>query len=166
MASTSSTRLTASDLIEIEEIKRLKYKYMRCLDQKLWDEIAECFAPDATAAYSSGQYAFEGSGAIVEFLRKSMGSETFHSSHRVHHPEIELLSETRATGTWALEDTVIHTTQDFTLRGAAFYRDEYAREGGQWKIAHTGYERIFEEMHPRKDIPGLQLLQNMWAKGE
>ncbi len=153
------------DLREIEAIKRLKYKYMRCLDLKRWDEMRGCFTEGATAAYSGGKYSFQGRDEIIAFFRDSMGPEMI-TSHHVHHPEIELLSETRATGTWALEDTVIHTTQDFTLRGAAFYRDEYAKEGGQWRIAHTGYERIFEEMHPRKDIPGLQLLQNMWAKGE
>ncbi len=153
------------DLREIEAIRRLKYKYMRCLDLKRWDEMRDCFTEGATAAYSGGKYSFQGRDEIIAFFRDSMGPEMI-TSHHVHHPEIELLSETRATGTWALEDTVIHTTQDFTLRGAAFYRDEYAKEGGHWKIAHTGYERIFEEMHPRKDIPGLQLLQNMWAKGE
>ena len=29
------------DLQEIEAIKRLKYKYMRCIDEKRWDELAE-----------------------------------------------------------------------------------------------------------------------------
>ena len=65
------------DLVEIEAIKRLKYKYMRCLDQKRWDEIAECFTADATAAYSGGKYSYDGRDAIVEFLRKSMGADTF-----------------------------------------------------------------------------------------
>ncbi len=163
MASTSSTRLTASDLIEIEEIKRLKYKYMRCLDQKLWDEIAECFAPDATAAYSSGKYAFEGSEAIVEFLRKSMGSETFHSSHRVHHPEIEFTGESTATGTWALEDVVIETQWQITIRGAAFYEDEYVKLDGEWKIKSTGYRRTYEEIQPRKEMTGLKLTASWWS---
>ena len=27
-------------LVETEAIKRLKYKYMRCIDQKLWDELS------------------------------------------------------------------------------------------------------------------------------
>jgi hypothetical protein len=33
--------MTPEDLVEIELIKQVKYKYMRCVDQKLWDEIAE-----------------------------------------------------------------------------------------------------------------------------
>ena len=68
----SPTPSSASDLVEIEQIKRLKYKYLRCLDQKLWDEIAECFTPDATAAYSGGQYAFDDAEAIIAFLRQAM----------------------------------------------------------------------------------------------
>ena len=153
------------DLREIEAIKRLKYKYMRCLDLKRWDEMQDCFTESATSAYSGGKYSYQGRDQIIGFFRESMGPEMI-TCHHVHQPEIELQSETRATGSWALEDTVIHTAHDFTLRGAAFYRDEYVKEGGQWKIAHTGYERIYEEMQPRKEMAGLKLLQNMWAKDE
>ena len=159
----ASTELSASDLVEIERIKRLKYKYMRCIDQKLWDEIAECFTPDATAAYSSGKYAFDGADAIVDFLRKSMGSETFHSSHRVHHPEIDFTSATTATGIWALEDVVIETQWQITIRGAAFYEDEYEKVDGEWKIKSTGYRRTYEEIQPRKEMPGLKLTASWWT---
>ena len=41
--------MTPEDLVEIELIKRLKYRYMRCLYQKLWDEMTTCFTPDVTA---------------------------------------------------------------------------------------------------------------------
>ena len=40
---------------EIEAIKALKYKYMRSIDQKLWDTMRECFTEDATTAYSGGR---------------------------------------------------------------------------------------------------------------
>jgi len=161
----SPTPTSASDLVEIEQIKRLKYKYLRCLDQKLWDEIAECFTPDATAAYSGGKYAFDDAEAIVAFLRQAMGADSFHSSHRVHHPEIELTSETTATGVWALEDVVIDTSFEITIRGAAFYEDQYVKVDGEWKIRHTGYRRTYEEMQPRKEVPGLKLTASWWASG-
>jgi hypothetical protein len=74
--------MTPDDLVEIELIKRLKYKYARCLDQKLWSEMAECFTVDAHAAYSGGGYSFDGRDAIVDFLTRSMGAETFLSSHK------------------------------------------------------------------------------------
>ena len=147
------------DLQEIEAIKRLKYKYMRCLDQKRWKEMAECFAEDATAAYSGGKYSFAGRATILDFFEKSMGRGSVLSSHRVHHPEIELTSETTATGVWALEDTFIDADAGVTIRGAAFYRDEYVKEGSTWKIKHTGYERTYEEMEMRKNMPWLSITQ-------
>ena len=150
------------DLVEIEAIKRLKYKYLRCLDLKLWDEMAECFVENATSAYGGGKYSYEGRDAILEFLRGAMDAASFHSHHQVHHPEIDLTSETTATGVWALEDVVIDTKSDFTIRGAAFYRDEYVKEDGVWKIQHTGYERIYEEVQSRKGVPGLQLTASRW----
>ena len=31
------------------------------------------------------------------------------------------------------------------ISGTAFYSDRYARTGDGWRIAHTGYVRVFEE---------------------
>ncbi len=152
------------DLNELEAIKRLKYKYLRCIDRKLWDELAECFTEDATSAYSGGKYSFTGRDKIMEFLVGAMGRPTFISSHRVHHPEIELTGKDTARGVWALEDTVIDTEHQITIRGAAFYEDEYVKLDGEWKIKSTGYHRTFEEMESRKDRPGLRLTDNCWAK--
>ena len=150
-------------LEEIEAIKQLKYRYMRCIDQKLWQEMETCFTPDATSSYSGGKYAFDGRDAIMKFLTESMSRPTFLSSHRVHQPEIELTSPTTATGTWALEDWVIDEQHGITIHGAAFYRDEYVKVGGAWKIRHTGYERTFEEMAPRKE-QGWRITQHGFAK--
>ena len=157
--------MTPEDLVEIEQIKQLKYKYMRCVDQKLWQELPECFTEAATCAYSGGKYAHEGRDAICSWLESSMGADSFHSSHRVHHPEIQLTSGTTATGTWALEDTVIETRFEITIRGAAFYEDRYVKQDDGWKIEHTGYTRSFEEMQSRKDMPGLKLTASAWSTG-
>jgi hypothetical protein len=150
------------DLVEIEAIKRLKYKYLRCLDQKLWDELAECFVEKATSAYGGGKYSYRGRDAILEFLRDAMGADTFHSSHQVHQPEIDLTSETTARGIWALEDVVIDLKWDITIRGSAFYEDEYVKEDGVWKIQHTGYKRTYEEVQSRKDPTDLKLTASCW----
>ena len=142
---------TTDRLVEIEAIKRLKYRYMRGIDEKRWDEIETCFVPEATCSYSGGKYAFEGRDAIMKFLTESMARPTFLSSHRVHQPEIDFTSDTTATGIWALEDTVIDEQHGLTIQGAAFYRDQYVKVDGEWKIQHTGYTRTFEQMQPRKD---------------
>ena len=154
------------DLQEIHAIERLKYRYLRCLDQKRWDELATCFTEDATCAYGDGKYSYQGRDAIIEFLRTAMGAPSFLSSHRVSHPEIDLTSPTTATGIWALDDVVIETQAQITIRGAAFYYDEYVKQGGTWRLRSTGYKRTFEEMESRRDRPGLKLTASAWEKME
>ena len=141
--------MTPEQLVELELIKRLKYRYVRCLDLKLFDEIGECFVEDATASYGGGAYTFDGRDAILQFLRNSMGSTTMLTSHKVHHPEVELTGPDTATGMWALDDVVLLTDLGLTVRGAAYYTDEYVKVGDDWRIRHTGYKRVYEELAPR-----------------
>ncbi|MFM8238617.1 MAG: nuclear transport factor 2 family protein [Actinomycetota bacterium] len=155
--------MTPADLVEIELLKRLKYRYARCLDLKLWSEIGECFTDDAVAAYSGGNYAFEGRDAIVAFLQRSMGAETFHSSHKMHHPEIDLTGPDTARGVWALDDVVVMTDFELTIRGCSFYEDDYVKQDGVWRISRTGYRRVFEEIQPRGPVEGLRLTASWWA---
>jgi SnoaL-like protein len=157
--------MTPADLVEIELIKRLKYKYMRCLDQKRWDEMADCFSDDAIAEYSGGKYTYEGRDAILGFFRAAMGSTSFLSSHRVHHPEIDLTGPATATGIWALEDVVVDASRDFSLRGAAFYTDEYVKEQGRWLIRRTSYLRSYEEIQMRSQWTSPKLTASFWDTG-
>lgn len=143
--------MTPEDLVEIRAIETLKYRYVRLIDVKEWDELEKLFVPDATATYSDGKYAFEGRDAIMGFLRDAMASTNMLTSHKVHQPEITLLEDDRATATWALDDVVVHLDYNVTIRGAAFYQDSYVKVDGEWKIKHTGYERIYEEMEPRAE---------------
>ncbi len=164
------TPMDVTDLVDLELVKRLKYRYLRCLDQKLWDEIGDCFTADAVAEYSAGAYSHHGRDAIVEFLRTSMGSEDMLSSHRCHHPEIDFTGtddegRRTATGIWALEDTVLLLDWDLSLRGAAWYHDRYVKVGEDWRISHTGYRRTFEEVQSRQGVPGLRLTAHWWATG-
>ena len=138
--------------MDIEDIKRLKYAYLRCLDTKRWDDLAETFTEDATAAYDSGKYSFKGRDAIMEFLRGALGNPKIVSMHHAHHPEIELIDSANARGVWYLQDLVIFTEANIVLQGAAFYEDHYVKVGGRWLIRHTGYTRTFEEMRARGEV--------------
>jgi hypothetical protein len=152
-----------SPLEEIESIKKLKYKYFRCLDSKRWAELADCFAPDASAAYDGGKYSFQGRAQILGFLEGALGKPTMITLHQGHHPEIELTSPTTATGIWYLEDQVIDAKRNTTLRGAAFYHDEYVKQGGAWKLQSTGYVRTFEEVQDRSETPSLKLTRTLFS---
>ncbi len=45
--------MTPQDLVEIHHIEQLKFRYLRHLDCKEWDDLTTCFVPDATATYGS-----------------------------------------------------------------------------------------------------------------
>jgi hypothetical protein len=153
-----------AELLEIELIKQLKYRYMRCVDQKLWQEIVGCFTVDATVAYDGGRYQFVGRDAIVEFLSRSM-SERKLTSHRVHQPEIRLDGPARATGTWAMEDAVMDLPDRRTIRGAGFYDDVYVKLDDEWKIASTGYQRTYVELHAVERRAGYEPAPAWWFAG-
>ena len=154
------------DLAALEEIRRLKYRYLRCVDLKLWDELEDVFTHDATADYgtpSAGRpLKLASRDEIVKFLRDSLGNGII-TLHAAGQPEIEIDGET-ASGTWRFEDTVIATEYNVVITGAAFYEDRYQRgEDGAWRIAHIGYERIFEATMSLDDLPSWKLTANRWS---
>lgn len=155
--------MTPEDLVELEAIKRLKYRYVRAVDLKLWEELATTLTPDAEAAFSGGKLSFHGRDEIVNFMRETLSGTDILTSHRVHQPEIELTGPTTANATWALDDVVISRSGQVTVRGSAYYRDELVKVDGEWKIHRTGYRRIYEEMEGR-DRPGLTLTDSWWAE--
>ena len=55
------------------------------------------------------------------------------------------MSDDEAIGVWYLEDRVIIPAADLEIGGTAFYEDRYLRVDGRWRIAATGYTRVFEE---------------------
>ena len=155
------TALTPDALVEIEQIHQLKYRYVRFIDTKAWDQLGELFTEDATASYGGGATTLSGRAAIMEFLTTSMASESMLTSHKVHQPEVTLTGPDTATGVWALDDVVIMDDLGLVVRGASFYDDRYVRADGAWRIAHTGYRRVFEEIEPRS--ADVKLTASWWA---
>lgn len=152
-------------LLAIHGISRLKYRYLRALDQKEWGELAGCLAEDATASYGGGAFEFGSREEIMSFLDGALGRTSILTCHRVSQPEIDLDGDDEAIGTWALQDMVVDVEHGVTIWGAAFYSDRYRRVDGEWLIAHTGYKRTFEEIYPRASIEHLQLTAHWWDTG-
>jgi hypothetical protein len=133
---------------DIGQIKQLKYRYLRTLDLKLWDEFTECFLPEATGDCAG--LVFENPDALVAYMRENLG-EGLISMHHAHHPEITVDGD-EAIGRWYLEDKVIVPEFDHVLEGAAFYTDRYVRTPDGWRIAHTGYRRTYEMSMSTADL--------------
>lgn len=146
-----------SDLSAVAEIKQLKYRYLRCVDMHLWDELGETLAEDVSASYGK-RLSFDSRDAVVRGLAEQMTDDVV-TEHRVSHPEITVDGDT-ATGRWYLQDRVIVPAFNTMIFGAAFYDDAYVRVDGRWLISRTGYERTYEAMIDLKDVPSFQLTEN------
>lgn len=154
------------DLAAIEAIRQLKYRYFRALDLKRWDEFADTLTVDAEGRYGThamgAPLTLDGRDAITAFMRENLGSALV-TVHIANHPEISV-DGVNASGSWAFEDTVIATDYGVLIRGGGYYTDTYRLDtDGRWRIATTGYQRIYESTQSLADTPSYQLLSNMWA---
>ena len=147
----------ALDLEAIELIKQLKARYFRFIDTRDIDGLQAVFTEDATAIFKGADYDFDLKGwpALEAFYKKSFTPQAF-GMHNGHHPEISVEGDT-ATGIWYLQDIFVNLAQDITIMGSALYHDEYRVEAGEWRIASTGYKRLWEEHHTRGDSVTLRV---------
>ncbi|MFD4368372.1 nuclear transport factor 2 family protein [Rhodococcus sp. NPDC058521] len=149
------------DLEAVKDIERLKYRYARALDTKSWSDLAETLMPDATAIYGE-QLQFDSRDSFVSFLENTLGTHMI-TEHQCGQPEIDVDGD-EATGIWCLADTVVVPEDGILMRGSAYYHDRYSRcQDGQWRIAHTGYDRLWETVVSLSDVPSFRLTSNRWA---
>lgn len=133
-------------LLQIEQIRQLKYRYFRAIDTHDWVLLATCLAQEVTTQLDSGTYVFDGRDAFIAGLKQLMDRPTLLSRHHGHHPEIELIAPDRACGMWYLEDQVINLDDDWMVQGTALYQDEYIKRDGAWLILSTGYRRVLDTL--------------------
>ncbi|MFT4520091.1 MAG: hypothetical protein ACI9JM_002491 [Halioglobus sp.] len=149
-------------LVEKENIRELKYRYFRGLDTNDWAVFESTMTESCVGLYSDGDVSFENREEIVSFMKEKLSGERMLTLHHGHHPEIEILDENTARGTWYLEDTVLILDAATRLYGTGIYEDRYEKVRGEWKIAHTGYKRLFECVEPLDEKHAV--LKNMFSQ--
>ncbi len=155
------------DAEAIEEIRGLKARYVRCVDLKLWSELGELLTEDATADYGTRSRGaperLDGRQAVLDYLRGVLDNDIA-TSHLLGSHEIHVDGDT-ATGTWSFQDKVLVPAHGVIVEGAAYYEDRYARGAdGTWRIASTGYTRLYEHVQSMDQLPGFHLLVNRWSE--
>ena len=136
-------------LLDIEDIKNLKHRYFRAIDMADFELLDYVFTENVTVDYRGGSYRWqsEGKQKIIESLRESFHNKAC-AMHQGHHPEIEIISESIATGKWYLQDIFYNFDHNLVTQGTALYEDRYIKEGENWLISHSEYDRIWEEVSP------------------
>jgi hypothetical protein len=143
-------------LMDIEAIKQLKHAYFRCVDTANLEELGTLFHDDVTVHFKGGSYEWKLQGKQeyldnigVSFSRESVGQ------HNAHHPEIQVLSDTEATGLWYLADNMWILNHNAKTHGTALYWDRYLKVDGRWLIKDTRYERVYEINEVLTERPNL-----------
>lgn len=102
---TMVARDTAQFLYDIEMIKQTKARYFRFLDGKQWSDWRTCFTDDMHFYLGQDPKPVTSSGdEFVAYVSKLLADTV--TVHQGHMPEVELTSDTTATGIWAMFDWV------------------------------------------------------------
>jgi len=152
-------------ILALEEIKRLKARYFRCMDTKDWEGFQAVFAADAvidsseayTPTDADGQplvfdgvappppdptWRFTDAAAFVADLSRTLAGVS--TVHHGHMPEIELTSTTTAMGTWSMED-MLRWPKGSPIRemhGYGHYRETYEKLACGWRIKSLKLTRL------------------------
>jgi hypothetical protein len=134
-------------LVAIEEIKRLKARYIRLCDGKQWDAWGELFTGDCEFRQPN-LGTITGRAEIVARVSASMDGSTFY--HDVGLPEIEILDECTAHAIWPVTNQGHRQdgsgSQTSHARGE--YHEEYRKDtDGQWRIRRIDVTPFHRTVH-------------------
>jgi hypothetical protein len=146
-------------LIDLEEIKRLKARFFRLVDEQDWDDWREVFTDDLRFDFGDGQWP-EGGDSFVAAVREMMDGRAgrARSVHRGHMPELFIDGPTEAHGLWGLADYLEwpldpETGQRRGYRGYGYEYETYRKVNGVWKIATWRLSFIRMDPLPREPLP-------------
>jgi uncharacterized protein (TIGR02246 family) len=132
-----------NDMDDIEAIRRLKARYFRTMDTKDWDGMRQVFADDVVMdTTEAGGGLVTGADEFMTFLRETLDAAV--TVHQGHMPEIDLTSETTATGIWSLHDIVIFAN-GIRLDGYGHYYETYEKRDGEWRIKSSKLTRLHSD---------------------
>jgi ketosteroid isomerase-like protein len=131
-------------LEDVEAIRRLKARYFRTMDTKDWEAMRQVFTDDVVIDTSeAGGSIVRGADEFMTFLQEAVGGAV--TVHQGHMPEIDIISETTATGTWALNDIVIWPN-GVRLDGYGHYQEDYEKGADGWRIKFSKLTRLHTDL--------------------
>ena len=132
---------------DVEEIWRLKARYFRTLDTRDWNGFRQVFTDDVIVdTTDDGGARVVGLEPFMAYLQQTLGGAT--TVHQGHTPEVDITSDTTATGIWAMSDIVIWTN-GIRLDGHGHYHEVYEKVRGEWKIKSLKLTRLLTTFsHP------------------
>ena len=124
-------------LEDLESIRQLKARYLACCDAKDVEGMRDCFIPGKVAIDYGAIGVFDDRDQPIDVFQKLGGHDHIVDMHHGVNPEIAVLDDRTARGTWGLYFHQINTKDNTLTQLGATYEDEYLRTDGGWKISKT-----------------------------
>ena len=138
----------------IDAIRQLKARYFRSLDSKDWAAYERVFTPDLVADMRDANGQRDESqltrGAATYVANLAPLLQDVITVHHGHSPEIEVISDSEATGIWAMEDKLwpgeASPLPFGHLHGYGHYHERYVLWEGAWRISEIRLTRLHVEV--------------------
>ena len=124
---------------DIEAIRALKARYLWCCDRKDPAGMRACFADGPVHIDYGVVGTFDHADALVKVFTELGCHDYMVEMHHGVNPQIEVIDNTSARGTWGLHYFLINTQAHSLTQLGGYYEDEYRKEKGAWKISRTRF---------------------------
>lgn len=125
-----------------EDIRALKARYWRMLDQFMEDAVEGLFSAHAVLDFMD-YGSIEGRPAIVDFFTSDVLEAYDMMIHHGSNSEIERTSSHSATGIWQYEAWTLAKGTGIGYWHAGWYEDRYIIEDDVWKIEYSKGQHHF-----------------------
>jgi hypothetical protein len=126
-------------LEDIEAIRALKARYLWCCDRKDPAGMRACFADGKVHIDYGVVGTFDNADALAKVFKDIGCHDHMVEMHHGMNPQIEVVDDKTARGTWSLHYFLINTQTKGLTQLAGYYEDEYRKTDGKWKIARTKF---------------------------
>ena len=129
-------------ILDLNEIRNLRYQYAHHLDGNNIDEMDQVFSDDAVVEVTVGK--MEGIEAIKKGLRDAY--VLFDRDHKKHYPFMHVIAnhviditgpETAEGKCYLIDFETAQKEEKNPLLLLGLYKDQYKKIDGVWKITHT-----------------------------
>ena len=154
MADLETLQQQVAELRDLEEIKKVKYRYFRAMTNHDYDLLKETLTEDVETSYSDGEYVFADREKLLTFLIDSHDPDAQIIAYwMAGMPEIELEGATTASATWAMYHYFFNQKHGSVDEMFVYYSDTYRKEDGAWRISKAGYTRVITQILDRREMP-------------
>jgi ketosteroid isomerase-like protein len=125
-------------VVDIEEIRQLRARYVRLVDEKDWLAWRDLFTEDLHFE-EPPHVSIVGRDAVVEFVSSCVADAV--TVHRCYTAEITVTGTDTAEGIWGMSDHC-EWPGNKGAAGSGHYRERYRRTADGWRIAHVIVTRL------------------------